>query len=158
MKKISSSNYPLTRLLHPFIELVRRPVVLGGMALVLLGIVGVGLWILLLPLAVPILLLIAIHHAPYLVLQNFCEDVWFDEEARQFIARRKSKTWTIPFTQVHDLTWHPSGNPPRVKIHVKQGIAPGTIFTFIPELAHGRQKAQVMIAELKTELLRQRED
>lgn len=155
MKKISSGNYPLTRLLQPIIELARRPVVLGGMALVLLGIVGLGLWILLLPLAVPILLLIAIHHAPYLVLQNFCEDVWLDEEAKQIVVKRKATTFAIPFTQVHDLTWHPAGNPPRVKIHVKQSFSAGTIFTFIPELAHGRQHAQKMIAQLKSELLRE---
>ncbi len=147
MQKISSSHYPLTRLLLPHLSVLRRRgVQLAIAALVLLSVLT-GLWPLLLLLLLPMGLLLAVHHAPNIVYQNFCRDAWLGDE--EFVLQLKDQTIQIPFAQVQAITWHGSNNPPRARIVLKSTGPYGQVFTFIPDLTHGRSGAKALVESLQ---------
>lgn len=137
MQRLSAANYPLTRNLVP--QLKQRSVLIPA-AVVSLLFIATGLWILLTP-AIPLLLLITlIHNAPNYAFQNFCRDAWLDDDA--LMLQFKEEQLRIPFEQIEKVTWHGSNNPPRAKVWLRSATHHGTMFTFVPDLAKGRQQAK----------------
>ena len=143
MQKISSSNYPLTRLVIP---VLRKPKVWSPVVILMILLVITGLWILLLPLILVLLLLAAIHFSPGIVFQNFCKDVWVDD--KELLLHLKEDQVHLPFDQIEKITYHGSNNPPRAKITLRAANQFGSVFTFIPDLTSGRQQAQKNIEAL----------
>lgn len=146
MHRISSSTFPLTRLLVAQLPDFRsRPLQLGGLCLLLL-LIFTGLWPLLFLLVPPVALLSAIHWAPRFAFQNFCRDVWLDGE--EIVVQCAAQRLRIPLSQVRQITWHGSNNPPRARIHLNSENIGSTVYTFIPDLSDGRVQARKMIENL----------
>jgi hypothetical protein len=146
MLKISSSTFPLTRwLVSRLPDFRSRPLQLGVSSLLLILILT-GLWPLLFLLVPPVALLLAIHWAPRFVLQNFCRDVWLDGE--ELVVQCAEQRFCIPLSQVQQITWHGSNNPPRARIRLKSEGSDTTVYTFIPDLSAGRVQARKMIENL----------
>lgn len=146
MQRISSPHYPLTRQLLPILK--QRSVLIAAGTVTLLLVVS-GMWILLtMPLMV-LMLLLVIHQAPNIVLQNFCQDAWVDEAG--ILLQRKDEQIHLPNEQIEKITWHGWNNPPRAKIHLKSATPQGSLFTIVPDLAKGRRAARENIEKLNAE-------
>lgn len=151
MQRISSANYPLTRLILPHLSFLRRRSVQLAIAVAVVLLVASGLVLLLLPMLLPIALLTAIHQAPNYVFRNFCEDVWIGDG--ELVLQMKDNLFRVPWDQVQSITWHGSNNPPRVRITVATPGYADKFFTFVPDLTNGRAKAKVMIENLRNQIL-----
>ena len=148
MRLISSSRYPLTRLVIP---LVKQPKVWGTALAVSCLLVVTGLWLLLAFPMLIIMLMVAIHNSPRLFGQNFCRDVWIDETG--FLLQLQEQQLRIPFDHVEQITWHGSNNPPRAKIRLNAKTQQGLVFTFVPDLTDGRTQAKKNIESLNAQLM-----
>jgi hypothetical protein len=149
MKKISSSNYPLTRLVIP---IVRQTKVWVPMVLLSLLLVVTGLWLLLVCPLMVLLMMAAIHYSPNIVFTNFCKDAWVNDTS--ILLQFKQDQVCIPFNQIQAITWHGSNNPPRARITLKTATQFGLVFTFIPDLTGGRNQAKKTIETLNNQLVR----
>jgi len=146
MQRISSANYPLTRLIVPHLLFLRRRSVQVAVLGLVVMIALCGLWLFLLPLLLPIILLVAIHQAPNFVFRNFCKDVWLGDG--ELVLQLKENTLRIPLAQVQSVSWHGSNNPPRVRVTVASTDQTDQVFTFVPDLTHGRSHAKALIETL----------
>ncbi|MEZ6032882.1 MAG: hypothetical protein R3C17_07305 [Planctomycetaceae bacterium] len=143
MQKVSSSNYPLTRLVIPVLS---KPKVWATCVVLMILLVISGLWLLLLPMFLLLSLFAAIHFSPNIVFNNFCKDVWADDT--ELLLQLKEEQVRLPFDQIEKVTYHSSNNPPRAKITLKTANRFGSVFTFIPDLSSGRQQARKNIEAL----------
>ncbi|MEZ6126475.1 MAG: hypothetical protein R3C49_25415 [Planctomycetaceae bacterium] len=143
MHRISSPNYPLTRLLLPHLSGRLVQLIATTIAAVL---IAAGLFLLLIPVFMAAILLTLIHFAPSVVQKNFCPDVWTDEG--DFVLNFRGQNIRIPFDGVRKLSWHPSNNPPRVRMSLTCPDRNGDVYTFIPDLKNGREAARKAIEQL----------
>lgn len=142
MQLISSSSYPLTRLLLPRLPDLKSFRVRFAISAVLLVFVLTGLWPLLILPMMPVALLTIIHWSPRFAFHNFCLNVWLDQN--DIVLQCDEERIRLPIAEIQQITWHGSNNPPRAKIQ----LASGTVYTFVPDLSAGRVQARKMIEDL----------
>jgi hypothetical protein len=145
--RISSSTHPIP---HQFINwLLSRPhlkpvgaIVFGLASLFIFA----GLWLLLIPCFMPLILLALAYGAWELFHPNLCIDVW--DAGDRIVFKRGGNSMEVALEQVQSIQFKRSRNPPLAVVQLRTPSLWGSQLTFVPDLRRGREAAKAAIDSL----------
>ena len=148
MKKITSDLHPIPHKLletYPTLNRLRTP---GRIHLILaLVLVSTGLWLLALPVIVPLILLSLLRSSWEYFLPGLCTEVWMDDD--RLMCKRNGLEICVPLAQIESIRFRKRNNPPYATIQLRKASPFGPTLSFVPDVSRGRFCAQLIVDELR---------